>query len=251
MVQHLVRASLWKHLLPYMFNLKQRSDQKELLDNDAIPFDDIKQNMKELNTINTWLGGHAITITGLKKVLSKHRLTQISICEIGCGGGDNMIALNNWCKQNKLNTNFTGIDIKPTCIDFAKQQAASLQANWICNDYQNVEFGNNKPDIVFASLFCHHFSDGALLHILKWMKENSTIGFFINDLHRHPLAYHSIKIITSALSKSYLVKNDAPLSVARGFKKIEWQQLLNNAGIADYDVTWQWAFRHLIVYKHE
>lgn len=251
MEQLLVPASLWKHLQPYMFNLKQRSDQKELLDNDAIPFDDIKQNMKELNTINTWLGGHAITIMGLKKVLSKHHLQQIAICEIGCGGGDNMIALNHWCRQNRLKAAFTGIDIKATCIDFANKQAASLNANWICSDYKIVQFGNNKPDIIFASLFCHHFSDEALLHILTWMKENSKIGFFINDLHRHPLAYHSIKFITSAFSKSYLVKNDAPLSVARGFTKTEWKQLLNKAAIINYDVSWQWAFRHLIVYRHE
>lgn len=234
-----------------MFSAKQRSGKKELLDNDDIPFDDIKQNMKELNAINTWLGGHAITIKGLKKVLLKHHLKQISICEIGCGGGDNMIALNNWCIENNVSANFTGIDIKDTCIDFANEQAASLKANWICKDYKSVQFGNNKPDIIFASLFCHHFSNESLLHILKWMKENSKIGFFINDLQRHALAYHSIKLITRAVSKSYLVKNDAPLSVARGFTKAEWQQLLTKAGIDNYEVSWQWAFRHLIVYRHE
>lgn len=44
-----------------MPDLKLRSYQKELLDGDNIPFDDIKQNMKELNIINTLLGGHDIS----------------------------------------------------------------------------------------------------------------------------------------------------------------------------------------------
>lgn len=234
-----------------MFNVKQRSYQKELLDNDDIPFEDIKQNMKELNIINTWLGGHGITIKGLRKVLSKQQLNSISICEIGCGGGDNLIALNNWCKKNNIATGFTGIDIKKECIDFAKQQAASLNANWICSDYRDVSFTNNKPDIIFASLFCHHFTDESLHQILKWMKENSRVGFFVNDLHRHVLAYHSIKFLTFMLSKSYLVKNDAPLSVAKGFKKQEWQRLLHEAGIINSEVSWQWAFRHLVVYRYD
>ena len=80
------------------------------------------------------------------------------------------------------------------------------------------------------------------------MKTNTRKGFFINDLHRHWLAYYSIQIITSIFSGSYLVKNDAPLSVARGFKKKEWATMIAAAGIANCSIQWKWAFRHLIVY---
>ncbi len=83
------------------------------------------------------------------------------------------------------------------------------------------------------------------------MQSNSIKGFFINDLHRHPLAYYSIKLLTTVFSKSYLVKNDAPLSVARGFKASEWKKILKSAGINNYRVNWKWAFRHLVVYNHE
>lgn len=49
-------------------NFRRRSYQKELLDNDAIPFDDIRMNMEEINTINKFLGGHRITLDGFKKL---------------------------------------------------------------------------------------------------------------------------------------------------------------------------------------
>jgi hypothetical protein len=52
--------------------------------------------------------------------------------------------------------------------------------------------------------------------------------------------------LTSIFSKSYLVKNDAPLSVLRGFKKKEWFAILQQAGATNYSVKWKWAFRHLI-----
>jgi len=42
-------------------NFRTRSNQPELLDGNDIPFEDIRRNMRELDIINSWLGGHAIT----------------------------------------------------------------------------------------------------------------------------------------------------------------------------------------------
>ena len=235
-----------------MINLAERSYKKELLDGDNIPFADIKQNMKELNLINTHLGGHAVSVAGLRKILRQYKPPQtITICEIGCGGGDNLNTIAKWCAKKNIEVSFIGIDIKQECIEFARQQYPTLKCRWILTDYEKISFENDKPGIIFSSLFCHHFSQQQLIKMLQWMKQQSTIGFFINDLHRHWLAYYSIQFITYFFSQSYLVKNDAPLSVARGFIEKEWKEIIDNAGIKKYAITWQWAFRHLIVYTHE
>jgi 2-polyprenyl-3-methyl-5-hydroxy-6-metoxy-1,4-benzoquinol methylase len=235
-----------------MINLAERSYKKEMLDDDNIPFADIMQNMKELNTINTHLGGHAITITGIKKILQQYKTNQpVTICEIGCGGGDNLNAIQKWCTKKNIPVNFIGIDIKPQCIDFAQQQYPLLNCRWLLSDYQKISFNDVKPDIIFSSLFCHHFSEQELVCMLQWMKQEATKGFFINDLHRHWLAYYSIKSLTRFFSRSYLVKNDAPLSVARGFVRPEWEKIIACAGVKKYSLNWKWAFRHLIVYTHE
>ena len=227
---------------------KQRSYQVELLDGEAIPFADIKQNMQELDTINTLLGGHAITIKGIAKLVGN--LQQITVCEIGCGGGDNLIAINNYCTQKNIQVQFIGIDIKQTCIDFAKTKTAlKLNTTWLVSDYQQVVF-KVQPTIIFSSLFCHHFTNQQLVSQLQWMQKNAAVGFFINDLQRYFLAYYAIKIFTQIFSKSYLVKNDAPLSVARGFVKNDWLEIFSDAKINNYQITWQWAFRFLIIYKH-
>ncbi len=224
---------------------KTRSYQKELLDADCIPFADIQRNMQELDFINTKLGGHGISIKGLAVLLGERK--QIHVCEIGCGGGDNLLALLRFCRQKNIAVTFTGIDIKQSCIDFAAtRQVLEAYTTWLVSDYQKVVF-QSKPDIIFSSLFCHHFTNEELVVQLKWMKENSHVGFFINDLQRHWLAYYSIKILTQLFSKSYLVKNDAPLSVARGFTKQDWQQIFVAAGIKNYSIQWKWAFRYLII----
>ncbi len=227
-----------------MINLQQRSYQKELMDGDDISFDAMAQTLKELNIINTKLGGHAITLKGVKELMGN--TSPLSICEIGCGGGDNLFAIYKYCIKNNIEINFIGIDMNAECIAFAKQQYPNLPCQWICSDYEKVNFGDNKPGIIFSSLFCHHFTNEQLVTMLQWLRENSRIGFFINDLQRHWLAYYLIKYITKFFSKSYLVKNDACLSVSRGFWKKEWQRLFQKAGIENYNISWKWAFRHLI-----
>lgn len=234
-----------------MVNLSERSYQKELLDDATIPFAALLQNMQELNTINTYLGGHAVTLSGIKKILGQQNYSRpVIICEIGCGGGDNLHAIAKYYVKKKIAVSLIGIDIKPDCIKIAQQQYPVMNVQWIISDYRLADFGICKPDIIFSSLFCHHFTENELIEMICWMKENSTKGFFINDLERHPLAYYSIKWLTAAFSKSYLVKHDAPLSVARGFTKKEWRQIFQHAGISNYTIQWKWAFRHLITYNN-
>jgi 2-polyprenyl-3-methyl-5-hydroxy-6-metoxy-1,4-benzoquinol methylase len=226
-----------------------RSYKKELLDDDNIPFSDIKTNMQELNFINTWLGGHKITIDGFKELTGNHK--KITVCEIGCGGGDNLVAVYKWSIKKHINVTLIGVDIKHECIEYARsRKEISSATTWITSDYRTVHF-TSKPDIIFSSLFCHHFTNEQLVQQFQWMRDNSNIGFFVNDLHRHRLAYYSIKVLTQIFSSSYLVKNDAPLSVARGFSKNELKQLAEQANIASSKILWKWAFRFLLIYQHD
>ena len=230
-----------------MLLLQQRSYQKELLDSKDIPFDDIRRNMQELDFINRNLGGHDITLDGIVALIKNqmHFNSRLTIVEIGCGGGDNLRAIRNWSERIHLPVQLKGVDINPECIAYAKQQKRNRGIEFEVSDYKDVWF-EQKPDIVFCSLFCHHFMEEELVFMLRWMHKNSQVGFFINDLHRHWLAYYSIKLLTALFSKSYLVKNDAPLSVQRGFKREEWDTLFNNAAISNFSCQWRWAFRWLI-----
>jgi SAM-dependent methyltransferase len=247
-------------------DLSRRSDLKELLDRDDIPLADIERNMLELDTINTRLGGHAITVAGFKILLERRDRLQMEevihqarapkhpphsapllVAEIGCGGGDNLLAIRQYCREHNRAVRFIGVDLNPHCIAVASAKFSDTEACWITADYRTVSFEGQRPDILFSSLFCHHFGEGELAGMLRWMQAQSATGFFINDLHRHALAYHSIKLLVSLFSRSYLVKNDAPLSVLRGFRRAEWEQILLRAGIKEYILEWKWAFRWLLV----
>jgi len=68
----------------------------------------------------------------------------------------------------------------------------------------------------------------------------------INDLRRSVWALIGIKLLTILFSKSSMVKNDAPLSVKRGFIKSELIDMLKSLKIINYKIKRKWAFRWLV-----
>jgi 2-polyprenyl-3-methyl-5-hydroxy-6-metoxy-1,4-benzoquinol methylase len=224
--------------------LKTRSYQKELLDADDIPTPDLYQNLKELDRINTLLGGYDITFSALKKIIKPNQ--SYTLIDIGCGGGDTLKHIEKWRKNKGLNLNLVGIDLKPICIEYATQQNPNENIRYICDDYRNMFLHVEKMDIIHACLFCHHLSETQLIELIQFAI-NRKVTLVINDLERNIFAYYAIKTLTALFSKSYLVKNDAPLSVARGFKKKEWLSIINQAGATRFSVKNKWAFRHEII----
>ncbi len=224
--------------------LKYRSQQKELLDAEDIPTADLFQNLKELDTINTLLGGYGITFSALKKIIEPDKT--YTLIDIGCGGGDTLKHIKNWQTRKHLHLNLIGIDLKRECIEYANQQNPAQNIRYICDDYRNMFLHVQAIDIIHACLFCHHLTEMQLIELIQFAL-HLRIVLIINDLERNPIAYYAIKTLTAFFSKSFLVKNDAPLSVARGFKKKEWVAIINKAGATHFTVKNKWAFRHEII----
>ncbi len=225
---------------------KERSNKKELLDELSIEKLLLFQNLKELEFINKYLGGHAISINGLEQLLTNKTKTY-NIIDIGCGGGDSAKAIARWSKSKSFRINISGIDLKEDCIEFAQNNCKKFsEIDLKCADFRTAFSNDTKIDIVHASLFCHHFKEAEIVEFIKLCNKNQAV-FIINDLERNPIAYYLIKILTRIFSKSSLVKNDAPLSVLRGFKKREWSNLLKEAGINNFSIKNKWAFRHLLL----
>ena len=270
----------------------QRSYKKELLDAENISQKDLFRNLYELEVINNWLGGYKPTIKGIKQIIDndlKNKTTPnpslkvgeqkalllpkeglatasevvtYTIADIGSGGGDTLRKIADWGRKNGLKLNLIGIDLKEDAILYAKKASENYpEISFIQSDYREIHKYDLKIDIFISALFCHHLLDDQIETLLLYVSAHAHKGFVINDLHRNFFAYHSIKILTNIFSKSYLVKNDAKLSVLRGFDKAFWSKIItnlkaNNQQNSDknlhqnkinYSISWCWAFRWLIV----
>ena len=229
---------------------EKRSEETELMDDLQLSNDDLRRNLDELETINYWLGGHKVVLQALQKLLPELRKLNrpVTIADVGCGGGDMLREIAKWAKKNGLETELTGVDANAFMLHYAApkcQQFSNIQFQQA--DIFSPEFKQQQFDILTCSLFCHHFSDEPLTQLIKQLYQQAKVAVIINDLERHPLAYYSIKTLTQLFSKSYLEKNDAPLSVLRAFRKKELEAILQTAGINNYQLSWLWAFRWQLV----
>lgn len=230
-----------------MLQFRQRHPGPELMDDPNVDRDALRLNLLELEKINTLLGGYQTTFHGLKRLMTDLSKTY-HILDIGCGGGDTIAAVDRWAKKKGMKVRFTGLDLSPVAIEYAKERCAHISdIEFLEMPFQALTERNDEFDISMCSLFCHHFYDQDLHTLLQIMHSKSRLGFVINDLERNRIAYASITLLTQLLSKSHLVKNDAPLSVKRGFTLMEWRTMLGEAGIKNANLSWQWAFRHTIL----
>lgn len=234
-------------------DFSKRSDAIEVMDDLNSSGEVINQTLVELEVINKWLGGNAVTLNGLHLLLSSStKITTLKIADLGCGGGDMLKLLARKLKKTGIQTSLTGFDANPNIIEYAKENAKSYtEINFQTQDILSENFRSQQYDIVFATLFFHHFTSAQLVEIFKSLKKQVAIGVVINDLHRHPLAYYSIKLLTRFFSKSSMVRNDAPISVLRGFSKKELIEILQQAGIKNYSLKWKWAFRWQLIIASE
>jgi hypothetical protein len=74
------------------------------------------------------------------------------------------------------------------------------------------------------------------------MDRHATQGWFINDLHRHPLPFFLIRYATLLLGFGAMVQHDGPISVVRSFTAADWRQLIAEAGIPAERIRINWFF---------
>lgn len=228
-----------------METFAHRSSGLEIMDDLGCGGAVLEQTLRELEFINKWLGGNNITIHALNHLLRNHDLErEISIVDLGCGGGDMLRIIADWGARNNVRLKLSGIDANPNVVAFARRNVPELPPETFqAVNIFSKEFAQQRYDVVIGTLFFHHFTDEQLISFFKKLRQQLNIGLIINDLHRHYLAYYSINLLTALFSKSSMVKYDAPLSVLRGFSRREMEGILKSAGFTKSQVSWRWAFR--------
>jgi 2-polyprenyl-3-methyl-5-hydroxy-6-metoxy-1,4-benzoquinol methylase len=233
-----------------MPDFSKRTLLPEKMDQPGVAHDETRQALRELELVNRLLGGYSVILDALNKIKLNNR--PFTIMDLGCGGGDMLRTIAKWAKKKDRHVNLIGIDWNPVMTEYASVH--SINYSNITYKTMNVfddALLKENVDITMNTLFCHHFDDNELKKLIIRMNQIASKAVIINDLHRHWFAYYSIKAITSAFSKTYLVKYDAPLSVARSLRKNEWEQILSSASITDFKLKWMWAWRWQIIINKE
>lgn len=228
-------------------DLTYRSDALERMDDRSIGGEELAEALRQLRVINWSIGSALPTIEGVLRLWwAAGRPGRLSILDVGAGSGDVNRALLAWAKLSGVALRITLVDIHPeTCAVARAYYRDEPRVQVVCGDL--LRLGIQPADIVTAALFAHHFSSGELPDMFLALARAARLGVIVNDLHRHPLAWAIIWAATRLLSRNPMIRNDAPLSVRRGFRTADLDQVRSAPGLERLTYAWRPFFRYLIM----
>jgi SAM-dependent methyltransferase len=229
-------------------DFSRRSDAPELMDDASSDYDTFRDCLVDLARVNRLTLAYRPTLGFLDGLWRAGRLPHdrpLRILDAGSGYGDTLRQVARWARRRGVAVALEGVDLSPWSALAARHATLPGDAiRWHTGDV--LEYRPDAPaDLIISSLFTHHLQEDALLRFLRWMENTAVLGWFVNDLHRHPLPYHLFARASRALRMHRFVQHDGPVSIARGFTTAEWRGLLAQAGIspAAAKVEWWMPFR--------
>lgn len=227
-------------------DVTRRTQDEEIMDDFSLKGEELRTTLNEIAAINKMLGGNSLTLQGVKKLLKKSvRSGTITIMDVGCGNGDMLRMLADYCAKKNIKVTLVGVDANRFTIDYAQQLSVDYpNIVYVCMDIFSTEFQEMQYDIALCTLTLHHFKDDEILNIISIFNKNARVGVVINDLQRSGLAYRLFRFISHLFNLGRMAKEDGLTSILRGFRKEELKEFANKLNLNNSIIEWKWAFRY-------
>ncbi len=145
---------------------------------------------------------------------------EFSLLDVGAASGDMGEAI----RKRYPKARVVSLDRKPNHLAAAKGPK-------IIGDAFRLPIAPGGFDLVFSSLFLHHFEDPAVVELLREFAKCARRAVLAIDLERGPLAYRFMPASRWLFGWDPITLNDAPASVQAAFKQEELLKLATRAGL--------------------
>lgn len=211
------------------------------MDTEAVGLDDYRACLEDLAKVNALTLTHRPILKwldGATRNLKPHE--RVTVLDVGYGHGDLLRRIHGWSRRRGRPVDLMGIDLNP--LSEAIARAATPDAMPI--EYRTGDvfaFEPERPiDFVISSQTTHHLSEEQLVGFVRWMERVAARGWFIADLHRHPIPFHGFRLLSRLARWHRFVQHDGPVSIARSFRREDWRRILNAAGLSQSEASIRW-----------
>lgn len=226
-------------------NTKDRSNAPELMDDFAMEGEVLRDALDKIASINKLLGGNAVTLEGVERLLGTEADREISILDVGCGNGDMLRVLADYGRRKGLRFQLWGVDANEFTIGHARKLSSGYDnISYVCSDIFEEIKQERVYDVILCTLTLHHFKDEALLQLMEGFIRKANLGIVVNDLHRSALAYYLFKLICFVFGLNSMSRDDGLISILRGFKRQDLLGYTRQLNLKKYLIRWKWAFRY-------
>jgi SAM-dependent methyltransferase len=169
----------------------------------------------------------------LPRWLGAECCSQLEILDVGAGTGSLGRELSQWAARRGWDWRFTNLDTNEVALRLGSGPGA------VSGNALALPFANDSFDLVITSQMTHHLTD---LEIITHWREAGRVtrdGLFFCDLHRNVGLYAMLWLATRLFGASRHLREDALISVKRGFRLEEWRSLAAQANLRNARV---WVF---------
>ena len=227
-------------------NTSQRTFAPEIMDDLRMEGEELRATLDQIAQVNQLLGGNSITLQGVSMLMENVPPgKEVTIADVGCGNGDMLRKLARVGRRKNWRLKLIGIDANGYTANYAAVLSAQYpEITYYCMDILGGKFRELQYDIVLCTLTLHHFEDRQIMKLMSLFRRNAAIGIVVNDLQRSAMAYRLFQLFSRLTGMGRMAKEDGLVSILRGFKKKEIQELSRKLNFNQYTLRWKWAFRY-------
>ncbi|HET7026629.1 MAG TPA: methyltransferase domain-containing protein [Candidatus Limnocylindrales bacterium] len=218
--------------------MERLADRPEMLDG---PLDDrpaLIGNLRDLRRMNRLVGGTSLSRRALDALVRGRAVpaeTAISLVDVGTGAADIPAALIADARRRGRRLTVVATDSRAEVLDAAVALDPTLATidglTFRVSDGRSLPFDDATFDVAHASLVIHHLEPDAAVAFLAELRRVARVGVVVNDLLRSRLTWVGAILLSRAVTRNRLSRNDAPLSARRAYTEREMEGLLAAAGL--------------------
>ena len=201
---------------------------------DSLPaFAEYRRCLHDLDSVSRLVLAHRATLHFLDRIAAANPAQPVHILDVACGDGSMLRRIADWAAKCGLSVQLTGLDLNPWAIDVAREfPNVDPPIAYVVSDVFAYE-PPHPVDVVLSAHFTHHLADHDIIRFLNWMERNARLGWFVNDLHRHPNAYRLFRMLGAVAPWHPIIVSDGLISIRRAFTVSDWQGCVEAAGVTE------------------
>lgn len=185
---------------------------------DTLPYDQARASLEDLVRLNRVWGGHG-TLRRLLAGLVRPG-DSFSFLDVAAASGDMGACVRRWYPHARV-----------VSLDLHASHLTKCVPPRLAADAFHLPFGPATFDVVFCSLFLHHFTDGEVVRLLAGFGRVARKTVLVIDLERNPVAYYFVPWTKWLLGWDPVTVNDAAISVEAAFRPAELEAAARAAGL--------------------
>jgi 2-polyprenyl-3-methyl-5-hydroxy-6-metoxy-1,4-benzoquinol methylase len=224
-----------------MLDFSQRADHDEAMDSIG-EYAEYRRCLRDLDAVSRIVLAHRPTLRFLDRIADRSP-GPLRILDVACGDGSMLRRIARWAKRRGIGVELTGLDLNPWAIRVAGEfRQTGPEIEYVVSDVFD-HAPATVPDVILSAHFTHHLPELEVVRFLRWMEGTARLGWFVNDLHRHPNPYRLFGMLGRAMPWHPVIVSDGLISIRRAFTVEDWKRMVCVAEIEECTIAEEFPAR--------